>query len=204
MFDELSTINNRSIPYDEYFDEMNLSEEEKEKRKKFSMEIEDVMLFIFALIITMRQNNYFNINFVIEELQGRFSKIVLKYIDLDLHLEEYIKQFSEEIIDVTIRHLYEPFYLSEDRAVLISENESNSIFNYEEYSKAIKSGKKQKRWVDIRDSRERETHREVGGMVIPIERAFVVGESLLLYPKDTSLGASMEEIANCRCTVEYF
>ena len=38
LFGELSDLseeNMRSIPYDEYFDEMDLTEEEKEKRKQF-------------------------------------------------------------------------------------------------------------------------------------------------------------------------
>ena len=202
MFDELSIL--RPFSYDEYFDEMNLSSEDKERRKEFSTDVEEVMIFIFALILVMRQNDYFNKDYVISELEIRFSKVISKYTTLNTYLKEYAKRFSEEIIDTTMQYLEVPFYLSEGRAVLISANEANSVFNYEKYIKAIKNGKTKKKWVDIRDERERETHREVGGTVIPIDRAFLVGESFLLYPKDTSLGASMEEIANCRCTVEYY
>ena len=48
-FDELNVPNRRSIPYDEYFDEMDIDEEKKEKRKSFAKKLDDVMLFIFAL-----------------------------------------------------------------------------------------------------------------------------------------------------------
>lgn len=63
LFDELSHLseeNMRSIPYDEYFDEMDLTDKEKEKRKRFSKEFEDVMLFIFSLFSVMRQYGRIN------------------------------------------------------------------------------------------------------------------------------------------------
>lgn len=207
IFDELSDIsekNMRSIPYDEYFDEMDLTEEEKEKRKQFSREFEDVMLFIFALLSVMRQYGSINKKYIIGQLQSRYSELVLQYMDIDKYLDDYIADFSIETVDTTIKHIDDPFYLSNDRGILISENEANGIFNYGEFSEAIKAGKKRKQWVDVRDRKERKTHREVGGMVIPIEDAFIVGNSLMLFPKDTSLGAEMKEIANCRCTVKYF
>lgn len=58
--------------------------------------------------------------------------------------------------------------------------------------------------MDIRDKKERETHLRVGRTIKPIEEPFVVGESLMQYPKDTSLGADSSEIVNCRCTIRYF
>lgn len=207
LFDELSDLseeNMRSIPYDEYFDEMDLTEEEKEKRKQFSREFEDVMLFIFALFSVMRQYGSINKQYIISQLQSRYSEIVLKYMEIDKYLDDYITDFAIEAVDTTIKHIDDPFYLSNDRSILISENEANGIFNYGEFSEAIKAGKKRKQWVDVRDKKERETHREVGGTVIPIEDTFIVGNSLMLFPKDTSYGAEMKEIANCRCTIKYF
>lgn len=207
LFDELSDLSEesmRSIPYDEYFDEMDLTKEEKEKRKQFSREFEDVMLFIFSLFSVMRQYDYINKQYIIGQLQSRYSEIVLKYMDIDKYLDDYISDFSLETVETTIKYIDEPFYLSNDRGILISENEANGIFNYGEFSDAIKAGKKRKQWVDVRDRKERETHREVGGTVMPIEDTFVVGNSLMLFPKDTSYGAEMKEIANCRCTIKYF
>lgn len=207
LFDEISDLSEesmRSIPYDEYFDEMDLTEEEKEKRKQFSREFEDVMLFIFALFSVMRQYGGINKQCIIGQLQSKYSEVVLKYMEIDKYLDDYIADFSIETVDTTINHIDDPFYLSNDRGILISENEANGIFNYGEFSEAIRAGKKRKQWVDVRDRKERETHREVGGTVIPIEDTFVVGNSLMLFPKDTSLGAEIKELANCRCTVKYF
>lgn len=207
IIDELSGVseeNMRSIPYDEYFGEMDLSEEEIEKRKQFSKEFEDVMLFIFALFSIMKQYENINKQYIIGQLHSRYSEVVLKYMEIDKYLDGYISDFSIETVDATIKHIDDPFYLSNDRGILISENEANGIFNYGEFSEAIRAGRKKKQWVDVRDRKERETHREVGGTVIPIEDTFVVGNSLMLFPKDTSLGAEMKELANCRCTVKYF
>ncbi len=125
-------------------------------------------------------------------------------MDIDKYLDDYIADFAIETVGATIKHIDEPFYLSNDRGILISENEANGIFNYGEFSEAVKAGKKRKQWVDVRDGKERETHREVGGTVIPIEDTFVVGNSLMRFAKDSSMGAELKEIANCRCTTKYF
>ena len=193
-----------SIPYDKYFDLMDLTEDEKNKRKKFSEEMEDVILFIFALFSIMNQHNRINREFIISQLKERYSEIVLQYMDIDKYLEEYIAAFSEETVDATLNHISKPFYLSGDRSILISENEANGIFNYEQFKKAVDAGKTKKRWDTERDNKARETHAEINGVVIPINEPFVVGNSLMMFPKDTSLNAEMEQIANCRCTVKYF
>ena len=44
---------------------------------------------------------------------------------------------------------------------------------------------------------------EEDGQEIDIEDAFLVGDSLMRFPKDIYYGASLEEIAGCRCVVEY-
>lgn len=62
-----------------------------------------------------------------------------------------------------------------------------------------------KDWYGILDKRIRQTHltadRTQKG--IPISEPFRVGASIMMYPGDTSLGASMKEIMNCRCTCIY-
>lgn len=195
----------RSIPYDEYFEDMELTEEEKKDRKKFAESMEEVMLFIFALFSVMKQYGYRDKDFIISQLQTKYSEVILKFMDLDRYLEDYIAEFSRETIDVTIQHEDEKYYTSDDRAVLISENESHLAFSHKEFSDAVKAGKKFKQWMDIQDTRERETHRKVGRTILPIDEPFVVGDSLMMYPKDAeTFGAKAEEIVNCRCSAKYF
>lgn len=202
LFDELGTSQS-IISIDEYFDEMDLTEIEKKNRKAFAENMEEAMLFIFVLFSVMKQYNRINKEFIISQLQSKYSEIVLQYMDIDKYIEDYIQNFSEETVDVTLRHIDEPFYLSDDRSLLISENESNSIFNYQEFSEAIKKGKTRKRWITERDNKVRETHAEVNGITIPINEPFVVGNSLMMFPKDMSLNAEMQQITNCRCTIKY-
>lgn len=64
-----------------------------------------------------------------------------------------------------------------------------------------------KSWIDMRDKRVRPTHREAGRVYgassIAVNEAFIVGSSRMMYPGDTSLGAPIREIANCRCSAQY-
>lgn len=203
LFDELGASQS-ILSIDEYFDSMELSKIEKKKRKAFAEDMQEAMLFIFALFSVMKQYNRINKEFIISQLQSRYSEIVLQYMDIDKYLEDYISDFSEETVDVTLRHIDEPFYLSDDRSLLVSENEANGVFNYQEFSEAVKSGKTRKRWITERDNKVRKTHAEVNGITIPINEPFVVGNSLMMFAKDTSLNAEMEQIAGCRCTIKYF
>lgn len=60
-----------------------------------------------------------------------------------------------------------------------------------------------KSWMTMRDKRVRRTHKEAEGQSRPVNEAFIVGGSRMMYPGDTSLGAPIREIANCRCSAMY-
>jgi F like protein len=62
---------------------------------------------------------------------------------------------------------------------------------------------KTKTWWSAHDKRVRPTHRAVHGTTIAMSETFTVGESQMRRPGDDSLGASAQEIINCRCTVLY-
>lgn len=206
-FDEINNLSESNIlSIEDYFDGIEgLTEEEREKRKKFAYDMENTLLFIFILFLTMKNYNYINTEYIRSQLQSRYLELVRKYgVDIDFDVSEYVKRFSQDMVDTTLRNGDTPYFTSDDRAVLIAENESQNTFNRQDYFDAIKAGKKRKQWVDVRDKKERETHRKVGGTVILIEDTFIVGNSLMLFPKDTSYGAEMKEIANCRCTIKYF
>lgn len=189
--------------YERYFGEMDLSDEEKQKRISFAEKFEDAMLFVFALYLIMRKYGHMNEKYIISQLQSKYSEIASEHMTLDRHMNEYIEEFSQETIDVTKRHNKEEYFTSKDRAILLAENEANTSLNYGQYVDVLKKGYKKKIWISERDSRVRVTHREVDGVEIPIDRSFLVGDSLMKFPKDTSMGASTTEIAGCRCTVKY-
>lgn len=202
LFDEINDLSQDEIlDINTYFDEMELSDEEKEERKEFAKSMVDVMLFIFALFSVMRQYDYINKNYIISQLQSRYSDVVLKYMDIGKVVDDYIHRFSEEIVDTTLKYLDEEYYLSDDRAFIISVNESNSILGYHQLQEAKERGYVYKTWITEKDNRVRKTHKEINNMKIPIDYYFPVGNSLMMYPHD--IDAEPEETVNCRCTLKF-
>lgn len=60
---------------------------------------------------------------------------------------------------------------------------------------------KAREWLATLDDRARDSHVEANGQVVDIDAPFAVGGYELMFPGDTSLGADLGEIVNCRCTV---
>lgn len=214
-YDELNIRpnNRRSEPYKEYFSKMSISDKEKQERIAFSEQMEEVVLYILALIETTIESGETDQEYIKTQFYEKYLDVVLGYMLIDSYIKEYVLETSKQIIGTTFSHIVEKhpdseqstddYYLSNDRAMFISECEANSILNYRQYSKAVKAGKTKKTWIDVGDKRERKTHLEVGGTTIPINEPFSVGDSLLMFPTDHSLGASADEIVNCRCSIQY-
>lgn len=61
-----------------------------------------------------------------------------------------------------------------------------------------------KKWRTMRDERVRHSHATMNNQRVGFMEPFVSGlGGLLMYPGDTSLGASDADIYNCRCSLEY-
>lgn len=195
----------KSIPYEEYFGEMDLPEEEKKKRIELARKIELVILFYFM----MRSDNgieAIGIDYYEELIYQKIILIANEYMgasNTSSYIDDYARQISKDIVRATEENQDDDYYTSNDRAVFVAENEANSIGNYKQQSDAVKDGKKYKTWISQRDNKVRHTHSAVDGKRIGIFEEFLVGESSMMFPKDTSLGASAEEIVNCRCVVHY-
>ena len=211
-YDELNIRpnNRRNEPYKEYFSKMSISDKEKQERIAFSEKMEEVVLYILALIETTIESGETKREYIQTQFYDKYLDVIASYMLIDTYIKQYATDITKQIIDITFERLSsedksitDDYYLSNDRAMFISECEANSILNYRQYSKAVKSGKTKKKWIDVGDKRERKTHLEVGGTTLPIGEPFSVGDSLLQFPKDTSLGASADEIVNCRCSIQY-
>lgn len=205
-YDELNGLvgMSRSEDYEDYFGVMDLPDAGKEKRIELAERLGDNFLLVLAFLFIMQQ--YQTINW--ETIRTRFESAYRDALDgaivLDEYLDSYIRRFSYDVTESTQNHIDDLYYYSFDRSRVMAENESNAAWNYSDFQTAIQNGYTRKRWVDIRDRRERETHRSVGGTVKPINEPFMVGSSFMNYPKDTSYGASSSEIVNCRCSIRYF
>lgn len=205
-FDELNAIETgkqRSQPYDKYFGEMALSDSQKAERTDFARHLEGVMTYVLFLASSMIENESIDRKYLADELRNGYLDVVAIYAMADEYTINYANSFSKQITDATFDN-DAAYFLSGDRARFVSEEEANTFFNYLDNLRAREAGKKSKKWIDIRDTRERKTHLDVGGTTIPIDEPFRVGGSLLMFPKDMSLGAAAKEIVNCRCSVKYY
>lgn len=59
---------------------------------------------------------------------------------------------------------------------------------------------KKKKWITILDTRTRHAHAMSDNQVVDFDKPYTVKGQLLMYPGDTSLGASLDNIINCRCS----
>lgn len=76
---------------------------------------------------------------------------------------------------------------------------------YEAYRQVVETGAVSNNavkriWDSAGDARVRESHRAMDGQSVGMDEPFAAPDgSLLMFPGDTSLGASASEIINCRC-----
>lgn len=198
--DELNVLNRRSIDYEEYFGEMELTEEEKKDRIYLAEMLEIIFLFYFLLLGEKQKEDY------VQMIYEKYLSVAMNFLklkEIPSYLEKYAIEFAENIVSVTNENISDEYYTSKDRAMFIAENEANTIGNYRQQVEAIKSGMRYKTWKTKNDFKVRHTHKEVNEKMICIFDAFKVGDSEMMFPKDESLGASAQEIVNCRCVVHY-
>lgn len=208
----------RSLPYETYFGEMDLTKEQKEERIALAKNLEDVMTFFFYLVLIQSEFAYMGAISALEAkdaFRERMLNTVAQHMELNDEIRRQIENMVEETTRVTIEHLVilqtiigrgetneaEEYYLSDDRARFIAEEESNTLFNILDFYRAKELGYTMKTWVTMRDSRVRHSHRQVDGETIPIDSYFLVGNSLLLYPRSPC--ESLKEVVNCRCSIKY-
>ncbi len=58
-------------------------------------------------------------------------------------------------------------------------------------------------WVDVGDKKVRKPHKAFNVAIVFINEPFIVGGQMLMYPGDSSMGASVSNTANCRCSSQY-
>lgn len=198
--DELNKLEREIISYKDYFSKMEISDKEKEERTKLAEQLE--ILFLFFLLSYARGEGIDYESMICE----KYITIANEFLDTgkpSAYISDHARKLAHDVVRTTKQHDGEVFYMSRERAMLISANEANVIGNYSQYAQAVKSGKRYKTWITERDSRVRQTHMEVDGVTIGIFEPFEVGGSLMMWPKDMSLGAGYGLTSNCRCVTSY-
>jgi len=59
-----------------------------------------------------------------------------------------------------------------------------------------------KQWVCAMSDNSRKSHKKANGQIVDIDKPFIVDGEKLMHPGDTSMGASAENVINCRCTMK--
>ena len=200
-FDELNSLSRET--YERFFDVMPISKDQKTDRVLIAMALEDRFLEILSLVEIRQKRNEPWLGEVIELFTLAFLAVATRRVDDD-EIRAKAERFGQEVGLSTFQHQGEEYMTSADRAINMAATESNAIMCYGELADAIRQGMTMKTWRTIIDGRERDWHHEVNGTTIPITEPFEVGGELLMYPLDDSLGASADNIANCRCCAIYF
>ena len=192
---------NRAMSINQFFGEMNLPEEEEERRIRLAENLEVMMLTFFELVMLYGGVTPDNYDYLSGYLRDLYQQNLLVYVPIDEYLMTKTAVFADEVTRTTQDHADDEWYFSDDRALLIAENESQGTWEYEEFAQAVEAGKTRKTWVAIIDKVTRQWHREVNGKTIPIDDYFEVGVDRMLFPGD--INASPENLVSCRCHCKY-
>ena len=224
--DQINILKRRSIPYEEYFADMQISDKQKKQRRELAYLLEDILIIYFMLLKDLKdgdisatiamQNMAYDLYDLLED--GRYFGD-LEDEEAGRQMKKYIIEFIDEIFETTEKNLTEHpndydytgktnYWISEDRAKFIAEDQANTLCNSFDYNEAKAKGKTHKIWMAYGDDHVRPTHEQANGSKVPIDDYFSVGAAQMLYPKDVtsifSTGAAHpEETINCRCAVKY-
>lgn len=108
-------------------------------------------------------------------------------------------------IDKAEKALREEYAFSQNRARTIARTEIISAGRAGQYFADVQSGMViGKKWRSAIDDRVRDGHKEADGQVVPLKEPFYVANKdgqlePLLFPGDSSLGASADNTIQCRC-----
>lgn len=210
-FDEVNKLyaqnhaeNLRSLPFEQFFGEMDLSEVQRQHRIGTAKQIygftRDALIALYYMV---QEGGWAEYDEIASDMKKSYFDMLTKLgITFTAFFEaSHVEETVSEVISATLNHTDDPYYFSLDRATLIAENEANSVWNDSEFQDAINTGHTMKTWLSMRDKRVRKTHTEVDGTTIPINEFFHVGEAMLLYPRYAC--DHPEEIVNCRCSLSF-
>ena len=201
--DELNNLKTRAVEPEKYFAEMDLPEEEKERRVEYTKKANEIFDLILVLLL-LSDDRSLIYESLRERLETYLLELISEYTTPDDYLIDYASDTAYNFIDTTKKHEEDPWYLSSDRALFNAENSANDVLNYDNYTKAIEEGKTHKRWITEKDNKVRESHKNVTKKPIPIKQLFYVGGVPMRFPKDIEYAFDApQEIVNCRCSIEY-
>jgi len=166
-----------------------------------------VILFVKQLI-----DNYLT-NVIARKVLG-LTSTTQKDIALLTAFAQELREANPDYSDTKIQRLVTDKLnkIAKDRAKVITNSEVAEASNLGGYISANLGLRKKKTWISRRDDRVRNSHIAMEGISIPIDEIFNVPSAidpatlpidLMRFPKDSSLGADLSNIINCRCAADY-
>jgi hypothetical protein len=137
---------------------------------------------------------------ITEKLSGEDQQKALAALRGILDLSEPTGKLLASLLD-TVYQVNKTEVITDYRAGSIARTESTALRGFvqkEQYdSNEFVKGNK---WVSaLQPGITRDAHFDAYGQIAPKGKAFIVGGEEMLHPGDSSLGASAENIVNCRC-----
>lgn len=169
-------------------------------RESFDEKVPDSILLATAANIFQTYNTN-----RIETISTTSNNTYLEHARSELIDESrpYAKDYIKSEDDTSLLELavltgcYAFFKAHEDLQDLPEEDYTERNSDKHDIEKELDEQKKV--WISMNDDKTRDSHLDADGQEQNIDEPFEVGDSLLMEPGDDSLGADIEEIANCRC-----
>lgn len=188
---------------EQYFRPMQISEEQKDERKKASRDFREFLLFLFVLLATQEEYSRVDWDYFEAQFVAEFERNALNYARNTVLMQDFIRQKAAEFTRITREHYGEDSYwVSDERATYEAVNDANAVLGYEELEEAKESGYRYKTWKTERDNRVRKDHIPMDGKKIPIDRYFVFPDCAMLMPHD-DVNGTPKQTENCRCSLSY-
>ena len=211
-FDELNTLGKkrRSEPIEEYYNPMRISRQRRQKRMEVARKYRDALLEYMHFVDDYAEYGYLDEpatellrSSIVELIEDAFIIAKTTERNVDAVYRGYADRISKQIHESTMRNKdKDAYFLSEDRATLIGEDESNALCGYDELQEAYSVGKSKKTWHTVGDKAVRDTHRAVDGKTVPLDKPFSVGGVEMMVPRDPEVDAP-EETSGCRCWLTF-
>lgn len=212
----------------EYFDEMQILKEDKERRKNTAKKFINAMVNFFKAQLLNVVSGIFLYEKSSADYENELMDIYFSMISdyqYETEVREKAYRFAKYIQEATERAVAnangnESYKMSrltggkmkaedvpksvsrmftEIRATEIALNETNWIYNWINHQKLIEEKQNTHTWVSMRDEKVRVSHWNADGQTVPINEPFIINGYKMMFPLDDSMGAPVEEIINCRC-----
>lgn len=196
--DRLNNLQRREW-YEEYFSAVDVPQIERDKRVQLAEDIDDAYDGLFDLIAVITvMNQEMDREYLTGYLQTRIADVG----NGSDYLNEYALVTARDVVNTTLDHEGEEWYASEDRKLLLSAGDAQTIGNYEQFEKALAQGKTHKTWKSELLKTTRKDHGEMHGRTIPIKEMFVFPDCEMLFPRDVVNGTA-KQVVNCRCSLKF-